>query len=262
MKFWQSTAGWPIGRMAELARAAEEAGFTGLTIPAHPVYTPRAAPRAAWLEPWAVSGLLAAATARLRFLSSVHLGSLTDLFTGAKQVSTAAVVSGDRVAAGVRSGWCADDPGVVDPRMRAERFEELLPLLGELLTGRSVTHAGRHFAFAAAHLAPVPAEPVPLYAGGHSDEALRRAARLAGGWLGTLPAAPDDLVLLNRLREHVAGAGRSPGHFEVIVGLPAGAGPDTWARYAAAGVTGFVRAAAGDPLADLREFAPAMATAP
>ena len=254
MRFWQSTAGWPIGRMTELARTAEESGLTGLTIPAHPVYAPHASP-AAWLEPWAVAVLLSAGTSRLRFLSSVHLGSLADLFTGAKQVSTAAVLSGGRVAAGVRSGWCADDPGVVDPRVRAGRLAELLPLLGELLTGRPVTHAGEHFAFDTVSLAPVPAEPVPLYAGGHSDEALQRAARTAAGWLGTLPAAPDDLVLLNRLRQHIDRAGRSPGDFEVIVGLPAGAGPDIWARYAAAGVTGFVRAASTEPLEDLRAFA-------
>jgi len=138
----------------------------------------------------------------------------------------------------------------------------LMPLLGELLAGRPVTHAGGHFAFDPVSLAPVPAERVPVYAGGHSDEALRRAARLAAGWLGTLPAPPDDLRLLTRLRQHVAGAGRQPGDFEVIVGLAADAGQDSWERYAQAGATGFVRPTAGEPLADMREFAATMATAP
>ncbi len=70
----------------------------------------------------------------------------------------------------------------VDPASRGRRMEECLTVVRQLITGEPVTFRGEFFAIEKALISP--AAEVPIIVGGRSDTAIRRAGRLADGWLG------------------------------------------------------------------------------
>jgi alkanesulfonate monooxygenase SsuD/methylene tetrahydromethanopterin reductase-like flavin-dependent oxidoreductase (luciferase family) len=97
----------------------------------------------------------------------------------------------------------------VDPATRGARMEECLTLVRELLTGKPVTFHGEFFDLDEAVIAPPPATPIPILVGGRSDIAIRRAGRLADGWLG-IWNSPRRFAAALELAAHEAGlAGRS-----------------------------------------------------
>jgi len=103
-----------------------------------------------------------------------------------------------------------------------------------------VEHHGEFFDFDRLSLCPAPATPPPLWVGGISGPALRRAARLGDGWLGT-GQTPDEAVrLLGELRRLRAEAGRAGGPFSAIVPLSVPPTPELLARLEEAGATGTV----------------------
>src|SRR5215216_3293636 len=119
MELWQNLGFTEVGRLAELARAAEDLGFTGVTLPEHLV-TPEAvatpnpfvpsggtgwAPDTAFPDPFVTFGMLGGITTRLRFLANVFVLPLRDVFVVAKAVSTLAVLTGDRLVLGIGVGW-------------------------------------------------------------------------------------------------------------------------------------------------------------
>jgi alkanesulfonate monooxygenase SsuD/methylene tetrahydromethanopterin reductase-like flavin-dependent oxidoreductase (luciferase family) len=103
----------------------------------------------------------------------------------AKAISTAAVLSGDRVSLGVGIGWLREEFDAVgaDFSTRGARTDEMLALLPRLLRGEPFAFAGEHHRFAELRMAPAVGRPVPVLVGGTSPAALRRAAR-ADGWIG------------------------------------------------------------------------------
>jgi alkanesulfonate monooxygenase SsuD/methylene tetrahydromethanopterin reductase-like flavin-dependent oxidoreductase (luciferase family) len=72
----------------------------------------------------------------------------------------------------------------VDPATRGQRMDECLAIVRGLLSGRPMTFHGEFFDLDEALIAPTPPAPVPIVVGGRSDAAVRRAGRLADGWLG------------------------------------------------------------------------------
>ncbi len=258
VKFWQSVSGWETEQLLDVARAAEECGFWGVSMPSHLLYSARLSSPypytsdgvppwsriSPWPDPWVLIGAMAAVTRRLRFTTSVYVAPLHDPFTVARLVSTASVLGGrpGRVSLGVGAGWCAEEYQQVGLSFKARgaRLDEMVPVLRTLLTGELVSHQGEHFEFESVQLSPAPVEPVPIYVGGHSDAALRRAARIGDGWIGRMshPSEVDDA--LPKLFRYLDEYQRDRGGFEVIVGLRGRPGPEVYERYARAGVTGFV----------------------
>ena len=120
---------------------------------------------------------------------------------------------------------------------RGRRMDEALAVIRGLSAGRYFEYHGKIFDFAPVKIAPVPAEPIPVLIGGHSDAALRRAARAGDGWLhgGGDPAElPRLLARLGEFRRREGTAGRP---FEVHV-ISAGAyRPDGVRRLEDQGVT-------------------------
>jgi alkanesulfonate monooxygenase SsuD/methylene tetrahydromethanopterin reductase-like flavin-dependent oxidoreductase (luciferase family) len=93
-------------------------------------------------------------------------------------------------------------------------------------------------------MAPVPADPVPILIGGHSDTALRRAARIGDGWMGVYYGLDELLAIVERLQAFRREYGTAERPFEiqasVVDQLPT---PDVCARLEAAGVTAIVTSA-------------------
>lgn len=255
MKFWQAVAFLETDQLLDLARACEEAGFHGATVSDHIFYprelrarypysadgNPIWAPETPWPDPWVLIAALSATTARLHFTTNAYIAPARDLFTVAKLVSTAAVLSGGRVALGLAAGWCRDEfEGTgQDFGTRGKRLDEMIPALRALWSGDWAEFHGAHYDFDPVKISPVPREAIPIYAGGDTPPALRRAARLGDGWMGNAYTPGDAEAKLAELRRALKEAGRD-GSFEIILALLAPPGLDLFKRFEDLGVTGMI----------------------
>jgi probable F420-dependent oxidoreductase len=220
---------------APLARAAEEAGYHSMVIPdsiCYPLHADSVYPYSPdgsreflegkpFVEPFSLIPFLGAVTSRIRFSTFVVKMPIRNPVLLAKQATSTAVLTGNRLVLGVGTSPWREDYDVlgVDWASRGRRMDESIAILRGLATGRYFEHHGRCFDLPPVQIAPVPAEPIPVLIGGHSDAALRRAARLGDGWMHG-GGDPGDLPrLLGRLgdfrRECGAADGERP--FEVHV---------------------------------------------
>lgn len=209
MKQWISLVNVPeVDQYVELARHAESLGFYGITIADHLVmpevkeskypYTPDGKmwwpDDTPWPDPWITLTALGAATQALRLATNIYLAALRDPFTAARAVSTASVFTHGRVRCGVSVGWVKEEYELlgIDFHTRGRRLDETIDVMKKLWTGQPVSHEGDFFTFEKALMSPRPAEGIPIWSGGASQAALRRAAR-NDGWLG-VPMMADALV--------------------------------------------------------------------
>jgi probable F420-dependent oxidoreductase len=258
MEFWLGASFAGTGEMLDLARAADRLGYDTMAISDHIFHAdyqsaypysetgqPPYRPETHWPDPWVTIGAMAAVTTRLHFATNVYIAPARDLFTVAKAVSTAAVLAGDRVRLGVGVGWCEDEFRQTgqDFRTRGRRLDEMLPVLAKLMEGGQVEHHGTHYDFGPLSISPTPAKPVPVYIGGDSDVALRRAARLGDGWIGNRIYTEDQLeALLARLTGHLKEHGRTLDDLKVIAPIAALPDVDLYRRWHDRGVTGTLAA--------------------
>ena len=253
MKFVVATAYSDPTHYGALARAAEEAGFEALAVSDHVVHpekiasrypytadgVPRFRPDTPWPDPWVAIGAMAALTRRLRFLTNIFVLPLRNPFLVAKAVGTAAVLSGDRVALGIGVGWMQDEFVLLEQefRGRGARCDEMIEVLRKLWTGGMVEHHGRFYDFGRLQMTPAPRQRIPLYVGGTSEAALRRAARLGDGWISELHSLAELHALVAKLRALRAEAGRAAEPFHVFGAATDAFGLDGYRRLGDAGVT-------------------------
>ena len=212
---------------APLARAAEEAGYDSMVIPDSICY-PREATSTypynpdgsrefledkAFLEPFSLIPALGAVTSRLRFTTFVVKVPVRNPVLLAKQVTSTAVLTGGRLTLGVGTSPWREDYDVlgVEWARRGRRLDESIAIVRGLAAGGYFEHHGEIYDVPAIKIAPVPAEPVPVLVGGHSDAALRRAARLGDGWMHGGGDPADLPRLLARLAEYRRQAADEPG---------------------------------------------------
>jgi probable F420-dependent oxidoreductase len=255
MEAWQNLGFTAPMRLVELAVIAEAAGMQGISLPEHLVTPSRIetpnpyvtgggagyVPGTPFVDPFVAFGAMSSVTTQLHFLANVYVLPLRNLFVAAKSVSSAAVLSGNRVVLGVGIGWLKEEFAAVGARFtsRAARTHQMQRLRPALLTGDEVTSDSAHYAFPPLHIAPVPTHPVPIVVGGISDAALARAAR-ADGWVGINFAEPVLMPILDRLQRAREMEGRGGPAFRVIVSRPPDFDRAMAHRYAAAGVTAIV----------------------
>jgi probable F420-dependent oxidoreductase len=253
MRFWQSTAFLETTQAVEIARASERCGYDAVIVSDHlfhpqtlrshypmsPTGEPFWGPETDWPDPWVLIAAMSTVTTRLRFTTGVYIAPARDLFTVAKALATAAVVSGNRVALGAGAGWCEEEFQQTgqDFASRGKRLAEMIPALRKLWAGGMVEHHGRYYDFDPLRISPVPDRPIPIYVGGESEAALGRAARLADGWIGGAYSEAEADVILDRLHGHLAAAGRAGEPFEVALGLRTRPDVDLYRRYRDKGVT-------------------------
>ncbi|MFC6898721.1 LLM class flavin-dependent oxidoreductase [Nonomuraea dietziae] len=177
----------------------------------------------------------------------------------AKQVSTAAVLSGDRVGFGVGVGWCKEEFAATgqDFHTRGRRLDEMLPRLRELWSGAQVELPG----LPPLSMSPVPAAPIPIYVGGDSEAALRRAARAGDGWIGNRIYTEEQIdVVLADLRRYLKEYGRPEDALEIVAPLAVLPDAATYRRFADKGITATMAApwwlSPGEPkVATMERFA-------
>jgi probable F420-dependent oxidoreductase len=256
MHFWHALAFAPTDELVDLAHATERCGYHGVTISDHLFYSgaqtssyPYSSDGSTfwnaetpWPEPWAAISAMATVTERLQFTTNVYVGPVRDLFTVAKSVSTAAVLSHGRVALGVAAGWCREEYEQTgqDFTNRGRRLDEMILALRELWSGQMAEFHGNHYDFPAIQMSPTPPSRIPIYVGGDSDAALRRAATIGDGWVGNAYDVDTADAVLERLHAHLQAAGRAGTPFEVILGVRAQPDQALIERYAERGVTGML----------------------
>jgi probable F420-dependent oxidoreductase len=218
---------------ASLARAAEEAGYDSMVVPDSICYPRESAsvypfnPDGSrefledkpFLEPFSLIPALGAVTSRLRFVTFVLKLPVRNPVLVAKQATSTAVLTGNRLVLGVGTSPWREDYEVtgVPWAGRGQRMDEELQIIRGLSAGGYFEHHGQVFDLAPVKISPVPSEPLPILIGGHGDAALQRAARAGDGWLhgGGDPAdLPGLLARLAGLRRAEGTAGRP---FEVHV---------------------------------------------
>jgi len=241
--------------LVPLAKAGDEHGWSTLTVSDHlinPVETRSTYPYTKdgtrrwemgtpWPDPWVTVGHLSAVTTRLRFLTTVYILPARTPVHVAKQVGTAAVLSGNRVDLGIGMGWMEEEFDLMGTPFgkRGKRADEMLEVLRKLWTGEVVEHHGEHFDVPPLEMLPAPTAPVPIIVGGVSEAALRRAAR-NDGWVSDLHTIEE----LAAIRKQIDGYREEYGRAELPFAMY-GSAKDAWdldgyRRVAEAGVTHLV----------------------
>jgi len=216
-----------------LARAAEAAGYDSMVIPdsiCYPEHATSTYPYSPdgtrdfldgkpFLEPFSLIPALGAVTDRLRFVTFVLKLPVRHPVLVAKQATSTAVLTGNRLLLGVGTSPWREDYDVlgVPWERRGRRLDEAVDIIRGLSAGGYFTYDGELVKIPPIKLSPVPAEPIPILFGGHGDAMLRRAARAGDGWMhgGGDPAhLPGLLARLAEVREQEGTVGRP---FEVHV---------------------------------------------
>ena len=247
---------FPADHLLPMARAAEEAGFDTITVP-DSVFFPESvsaeypyskdggrfwAPDTPFVDPFVAISAMAAVTTSIRFLTNVVKLPIRDPLLVAKQLSSMAVLSGNRVSLGVGLSWIPEEFAWThtDMRTRGKRADEMIEILQLVCAGNGpewVEYHGRFYDFDRLMMAPVPSQPVPIYVGGLSEPGLRRAARLADGWISVQNTTAEITGAMEALRIYRDEYGRADLPFEINA-LPTDAYElDGYHRLADAGVT-------------------------
>ncbi len=194
-----------------------------------------------YLDPFTAIAAMAAATERVRFYTNVLKLPVRHPLLVAKSATSVAALSNGRFALGVGlSGWKQDYEVLGENwEDRGPRSAEMAEIIRGVSRGGAFEFQGRYYQIPRMEIAPVPAEPIPIYFGGYADAVLKRAAFHGDGYIGAQNAAYtiDGLpALLGRLRGYLAEAGKPEAGFEIKY-VPEGVGVDALRRLADLGVT-------------------------
>ncbi len=215
--------------VSEIARAAEEAGFSSCFVTDHPFPSKR------WLDagghhtldPFVALSFAAAATKKLRLQTHILVLPYRNPFLVAKAAASLDVLSGGRVILGVAAGYLEQEFEALgaDFVARNEGCDEALVAIKRAWGGEPVSMKGAGFEAIDNTMLPRPLQTPhpPLWVGGNSKRAIRRAVELADGWV-PFPNPPalakhsrtavmvshEDLAArLEYARDHAASVGRT-----------------------------------------------------
>jgi len=210
-----------------LAQAAEAAGYDSMVIPdsiCYPQHATSTYPYSPdgtrefldgkpFLEPFSLIPALGAVTTRLKFVTFVLKLPVRNPVLVAKQVTSTAVLTGNRLLLGVGTSPWREDYDIlgVPWERRGRRMDESIDIIRGLAAGGYFGYDGALQQVPPVKMAPVPTQPIPILLGGHSEAMLRRAARTGDGWMhgGGDPAdLPGLLAMLAQLRREEGTADR------------------------------------------------------
>ncbi len=227
--------------MARVAQRAEALGFDAAFISDH-IVIPKSMPsnypyhpegQFSWetardyYEPLATLAYLAGKTEKIRLGISVLIISYRNPVVTAKVLVTTDALSGGRIILGVGTGWWEEEYralGIPDHfRERGARTDEYIRIYRTLWREENPEFKGRFHQFGNLEFSPKPYRPegIPIWVGGHTGRALRRAAELGDAWhpIGQRPPVNLDPAELGHrvetLRKLAEAAGRDPASLEV-----------------------------------------------
>ncbi len=203
---WEATAG--PEELAQVALACEAAGFFYVGVCDHTLIPSRlaGAMSTTWYDTIATLGWLAGITSEIHLLSHVYVIALRHPLRAAKEFATLDVLSGGRVICGVGAGHVSEEFDLMGPAFdeRGPATDEAIADLAEGLAEEYPELNGPRWQATDVGLKPRPVQSPrpPIWVGGSSPAALRRAARFGDGWLPqSLGPDPELLGTLRRLRQ-------------------------------------------------------------
>ena len=235
-----SSAGVKAADLIRFAQNAEALGFYCITVADHVIVPKNISvpypytvdgkyPGTGYhLESLMTMGFLAGATHRIRFITSVMIAPYRNPIITAKMLASLDVLSQGRVIVGLGVGWMKEEfenlqaPSFAD---RGKVTDEYIQAFRELWTKDNPSFNGKHCNFSDIIFLPKPVQQpaIPIWIGGHSKQAIRRAARLGDGWhpIGGVPTIPLEPEDMNRdialLGEFAKAAGRDPKKIRVAL---------------------------------------------
>jgi probable F420-dependent oxidoreductase len=233
MRFTYAEAMTRATYYAPLARAAEAAGYTSMTVADSLIYPRESATKYPYtdsgdreflrdkefIETFVLCAHLFAVTTTLRLTPFVLKLPVRPPVLVAKQASSLAFLSGNRLGLGVGlSPWPEDFAALGVPwQSRGKRMDECMDILRGLTSGEFFGYAGEFYDFEPLQQCPAPTGKIPLLVGGHSDAALRRAVRKGDGWMHAGGDGEELERLLTRLGEIRRAEGDTRDDFEIHV---------------------------------------------
>jgi alkanesulfonate monooxygenase SsuD/methylene tetrahydromethanopterin reductase-like flavin-dependent oxidoreductase (luciferase family) len=189
--------------IVRLAQAAEESGWEGLWIWDHMLIPYGAG------DPWVTLSAVAASTKAIKLCAGVSPLPRYRPHLLARTLAGLDILSAGRVIFGTGLGIAPDFVPFGEPqeeRERAAMLDEGLDLLCGYLSGEEISHHGKYYTAEAARLVPSPVQKprLPIWIGGDSPAALRRAARWDGWIIGTVDEKSNITKTPERVAEQTA----------------------------------------------------------
>jgi probable F420-dependent oxidoreductase len=183
------------------------------------------------LDQLSLLAFAAGRTRELRLVTSVMILPYRNPVVTAKMLATIDVLSRGRVTVGVGVGWLREEfesLGAPDFDRRGSVSDEWIRIFKTLWTRSPAAFEGQFYRFAPLKCLPQPLQKPhpPIWIGGHSPAALRRAARLGDGWhpvggIAAVPLRPPEMrASLDRLYRLTEGEGRDPSKLTISFKTP------------------------------------------
>jgi len=216
-----------------LARAAEEAGYDSITVADSLVYPKDSDAEYPYtdegsrefledkefIETFTLVAAMGAVTTKLRFTPFVLKLPVRPPVLVAKQASSVAFLTDNRLTLGVGlSPWPEDFEVMGVPwEARGKRMDEAIDVVRGLTNGGYFQYHGEVYDLPPVKMTPAPTKPIPILVGGHSDAALRRAVRRGDGWMHAGSDGEELDALLDKLAKLRGEAGKADEPFEIHV---------------------------------------------
>ncbi len=247
---------FPADHLVPMALAAEATGFDSIAVP-DSVFYPEAVSadypysgdggrfwtaETPFVDPFIAMAAMAAVTERIELTTNVVKLPIRDPLLVAKQVASLAAISNERVSLGVGLSWMPEEFRYThtDMRTRGKRCDEMIEILRLVCGGggpRYVEYHGHHYDFDPLMISPAPSQPVRIIVGGLSEPGLRRAARLADGWISVQNTTAEITAAVTDLARFRAEYGTDERPFSVNVLATDAFDLDGYHRLADLGVT-------------------------
>ena len=227
------------GAIRDFAQTAEGLGYSHLVVYDHvlgaehagrePKLTGPYTERDAFHEPFVLYGFLAGVTTKLELATGVIILPQRQTALVAKQAAEVAVLSRGRLRLGVGTGWNWVEYEALNESFasRGRRLDEQVELLRALWDGKPIDFEGRYHRVERAGILPAPPAPIPIWFGGFTPPATKRAARIGDGFLFGAATRPMQ-ALCESLWQELDAAGRPRAGFGVETVLSYSDGPAKW----------------------------------
>jgi probable F420-dependent oxidoreductase len=230
-------------RIRDWAQAAEDLGYAYIEMPDHVFgaaargdWTPRYDQTDPFHETFITLGFIAAVTKRIRISSGVLISPQRQTGLIAKQAAELDLLSAGRLRLGIGVGWNHVEYEALglEWKTRGARQAEQIEVMRKLWCEDLVTYRGRFHDLRAVNIVPPPVQrPIPIWLGGFSDAVIKRAARLADGWMPILAPDAQGEERLALLRGELERNGRDPAKFGLEAWLRMqDPEPERWAQAA------------------------------